>query len=214
MFTLGDHFFRREKMRRGRQNSKFAQNPRDSVGGLSSDGQPIFQSIFLETNFLHPRLIGNRIVGSDNFQKLSISGGVLLGRHQPVKGSVCPTESLQPQSNDHATILLRTTSSSRPCFWLLFVAPVSMYSNLTYRRNGQRTDEGTSPDPLESNCFALLNLLPRGNISDMDSARTTHDGTPTGRACVASRTYPTQSSAAASVSLASRLSLVGASTKV
>ena len=80
MLTLGDHFFRREKMRRGRQNSKFAQYPRDSVGGLSSDGQPIFQSIFLETNFLHPRLVGNRIVGPDNFQKLSISGGVLLGR--------------------------------------------------------------------------------------------------------------------------------------
>jgi hypothetical protein len=100
-FFFGFHLLRIVRMRQGRQNSKFAQNPRDAFAGLRSNSQPVLQTVSLEANFLHACSVGNWIVGSHYFQESSVSWGLGIGGHHAIKRSMGFSESLQAQSNWH-----------------------------------------------------------------------------------------------------------------
>jgi hypothetical protein len=98
-------------MRQGRQNSKFAQNPRDALAGLGANSQPVLQTVRLEADFLHARSVGNWIVGSDHFQESSVSWGLGIGGHHAIKGSMGSSEPLQAQSNWHDGLCVFVLSS-------------------------------------------------------------------------------------------------------
>lgn len=87
-------FFRVVPGRGLRKKPELAEDPGDSIGRLGADAQPVLEAVLLQTDLLHPVLVGDRVVGSQDFEELAVPGGPGVGGDHPVKGGVGPAEAL------------------------------------------------------------------------------------------------------------------------
>jgi hypothetical protein len=89
-----------------REDPELAEQPGDPIRGLGADAQPVLEAILLEADLLHPISVGDWVVGSQYLQELAVPGGPGVGGDHPVKRGMGPAEALQPEADNHISLLL------------------------------------------------------------------------------------------------------------